>query len=95
MGLAVAKSFKTGCGGKGANQAVAAARLAGKNGAVVRMIGAVGNDSFGDTMRYEMEKQGVDLRDVKRIENAATGVAVIIVRVFVSISKFERLYLYI
>ena len=61
-------------GGKGANQAVAAARL----GARVRMVGAVGSDSDGSWMRSELEAAGVDVAGV-RTSTEATGVALIVV----------------
>lgn len=61
-------------GGKGANQAAAAARL----GARVRMVGAVGSDSDGAWMRAELEAAGVQVAAV-RIGSEATGVALIVV----------------
>jgi ribokinase len=61
-------------GGKGANQAVASARL----GASVRMIGAVGDDADGRWMRSEIEAAGVDVSRIRTVE-AATGTALIVV----------------
>jgi ribokinase len=60
-------------GGKGANQAVAAARLGGR----VAMIGRVGNDDQGRMLRMSLAGAGVDAEAVKDDESAATGVAVI------------------
>jgi len=65
--------FKTFPGGKGANQAVAAARL----GAHVTMIGCVGNDAFGKEMRVALEREGIDTTHVLIHPEAATGVALI------------------
>jgi ribokinase len=62
-------------GGKGANQAVAAARL----GADVAMVGRVGQDSFAGQLRENMSRMGVDLTHVKEDPDAATGVALIVV----------------
>ncbi len=62
-------------GGKGANQAVAAARLGGK----VRLLGRVGNDSFGSTLLASLEQNHVDASLVIRDEATATGSAVIVV----------------
>lgn len=62
-------------GGKGANQAVAAARL----GASVAMIGCVGADAFGSTLIENLKKNNVDARHVLRDGSAATGTAIIIV----------------
>jgi ribokinase len=62
-------------GGKGANQAVAAARL----GATVRMIGCVGDDDFARLALVELEAAGVDLSQLKRTQAAPTGVALITV----------------
>jgi ribokinase len=65
--------FFTAPGGKGANQAVGAARL----GARVRFVGAVGRDSFADEALSGLRESGCDL-DVAEVD-APTGVAVIYV----------------
>jgi ribokinase len=62
-------------GGKGANQAVAAARL----GARVRFVGAVGNDDLGDEALGQLAEEGVDVAAAARLDDVATGVAVIVV----------------
>src|SRR6266542_6700668 len=61
-------------GGKGANLALAIARL----GAVVRIAGAVGSDSFADEALALMREGGVDLDGVRRVD-VPTGVALILV----------------
>ncbi|WP_196807314.1 ribokinase [Candidatus Solirubrobacter pratensis] len=61
-------------GGKGANQAVAAARL----GAEVAFVGAVGRDEFGDDALRQLEAEGIDVSAVARVD-APTGVALIVV----------------
>jgi ribokinase len=61
-------------GGKGANQAVAAARL----GAQVFMLGRVGKDNFGDFLLDNLKSNNVDSQFVHR-DDAATGTATIIV----------------
>ena len=66
--------FLTYPGGKGANQAVAAARL----GASVRMVGRVGNDGFGDSLMAGMSSHGIDVTGVSRDSEHASGVAVIL-----------------
>jgi ribokinase len=70
--------FVTIPGGKGANQAVAAARLAGK-GAEVHMVGRVGSDDFGDRLLTGLAAHGVQTRYVTVTEGAASGVAMILV----------------
>ncbi len=62
-------------GGKGANQATAAARL----GAPVQFIGAVGADDFGARRIEEMAAAGVDVAAIKRVADSPTGVALITV----------------
>lgn len=62
-------------GGKGANQAVAAARA----GAAVRIIGAVGDDSDGALVRRALADQDVDTRHVHVVDAAATGRALVTV----------------
>jgi ribokinase len=71
----IGSDFRTFPGGKGANQAVAAARL----GAKVKMIGRVGKDAFGDTLLQTAAKDGVDTTFIHRDPHAATGVAMITV----------------
>jgi|SRR5579883_1366858 ribokinase len=60
-------------GGKGSNQAIAAARL----GARTAMLGAVGDDVFGKTLRQVLAENGVDASGVKAVRGVTTGVAVI------------------
>jgi ribokinase len=62
-------------GGKGANQAVAAARLGG----AVRMIGCTGDDEFGRMVRSALEAEGVDVAGVRAVQGSATGLALITV----------------
>jgi len=61
-------------GGKGANQAVAAARL----GANVSLLGRVGNDNFGDFLLENLKQNRVDSSLVQR-DDSSTGTAIIIV----------------
>lgn len=65
--------FSTGYGGKGANQAVMAARL----GAAVAFVGKVGNDLFGQDMLANFHTEGIDASYVQTTDEAASGVAVI------------------
>jgi ribokinase len=60
-------------GGKGLNQAIAAARL----GVPTAMVGAVGTDSFADSLRGFLANNDVDSSGVREIEGPATGVALI------------------
>jgi ribokinase len=62
-------------GGKGANQAVAAARL----GASVRMAGCCGDDAFGSTLRSALEAAGVDITAVRVLAGVPSGLALITV----------------
>lgn len=67
--------FLTVPGGKGANQAVAAARL----GARVSLVGALGRDAFGDQLYTGLQHEGIDLAHVKRLDDAESGTASITV----------------
>jgi ribokinase len=67
--------FRTIPGGKGANQAVAAARL----GAEVALVGAVGHDAFGDQLYAGLAAEHIDLRHVQRLDDCASGTASITV----------------
>ena len=68
-------SFKMGPGGKGSNQAIAAARLGG----TVSFISKVGRDAFGDIARRTYAEEGVDTRFLFESTEHATGGAAIIV----------------
>ena len=70
-----APAFEMGCGGKGANQAVAAARL----GADVMMVTRVGEDVFADNTIRNLESFGVDTRHVVKVAGKSSGVAPIFV----------------
>lgn len=70
-----APAFEIGCGGKGANQAVAAARL----GADVMMVTRVGDDVFADNTIRNLESFGVDTRHVVKVAGKSSGVAPIFV----------------
>ncbi|MEN4013904.1 MAG: ribokinase [Bellilinea sp.] len=67
--------FRTFPGGKGANQAVAAARLGGR----VSMVGCVGGDTFGRELRNVLELEDINTTFIKIDPDQATGVALIIV----------------
>jgi ribokinase len=66
-------------GGKGANQAVAAARLGSAAGLAVRLVGCVGDDDFGRTLRAALRAEAVDDRAVRSVPGAPTGIALITV----------------
>ncbi|KAH7396391.1 ribokinase-like protein [Pyrenochaeta sp. MPI-SDFR-AT-0127] len=82
------ESFSIGWGGKGANQAVACARLSrtqtqassnSVSGVEVRMVGAVGNDEFHEGFLKSLREGGVGVERVEILKGKKTGVAVIIV----------------
>lgn len=62
-------------GGKGANQAIAAARL----GLSVRLVAAVGDDAYGDQLVSSLASEGVDVSCVRRLNGSQTGTALIVV----------------
>ena len=68
------ESFSTIPGGKGANQAVAAARL----GAQVSMVGCVGSDAYGQQLRGALLAEGIDCQAVSVVDGSS-GVALIVV----------------
>ena len=65
-------------GGKGANQAVAAARMAG-GGRAVRMVGRVGGDAFGIRLVRDLCGHGVDVAGVAAVPGVPSGTALILV----------------
>src|SRR4051794_15268953 len=65
-------------GGKGANQSVAAARLAG-DGVMVHHIGRVGADDLGERMLHQMQSFGVGTKFVTITEGVSSGAAMILV----------------
>lgn len=69
------QSMQMAFGGKGANQAVMAARL----GAAVSIVGRVGADLFGDHVLRNLQKEGIDVLHLRRDPVHATGVACIVV----------------
>ncbi|XP_066912013.1 ribokinase-like isoform X1 [Clytia hemisphaerica] len=68
-------SFSVGCGGKGANQCVMAAKL----GANVAMISSVGDDNFGEMFLKEFKKENVNIECMHIEAGISTGVAQILV----------------
>lgn len=69
------EEFRVFAGGKGANQAVAAARF----GAQVSLVAGVGRDDYGDAAISRLRSEGIDLRHVIRSRGAPSGVAMILV----------------
>ncbi len=69
------RDFVTTPGGKGANQAYAA----GKLGGIVRMVGCVGDDVFGQQLKTSLVAAGVDVSNVRSAAGRSTGVAFICV----------------
>ena len=70
-----AAAASIGTGGKGANQAVAAARL----GAATRMVGCCGDDEFGGRLRGALAAEGIDVAGLRTVPGAASGLALITV----------------
>lgn len=82
----ITSSYDTGCGGKGANQAVACARLSREKGlevkeagCIINMIGAVGDDMFGRDLISGLVSNGIGVDGVRVKDGEKSGVAVIIV----------------
>jgi ribokinase len=71
----LARHFETSFGGKGANQAVAAAKL----GAEVVMVSDLGDDTLGDSALENFESYGINTLHVRRIPNQSTGTATILI----------------
>ena len=71
----IGSDFQTVPGGKGANQAVAAARQGGQ----VTMVGRVGEDTFADALLENLASAEIDATFVHRDRQAASGVALIVV----------------
>jgi ribokinase len=67
----VAKDFQMGCGGKGANQAVAASKL----GSSVMMMARVGDDAFADNTIANFQSYGVNTDHVEKVAGVSSGVA--------------------
>ncbi|TCI21393.1 ribokinase [Exiguobacterium sp. SL-9] len=70
----IGQTFQTVPGGKGANQAVAAARL----GAQVEMVGCIGSDEFGQRINQNFEQNGVGTSHLQTIDDEVTGTAHIV-----------------
>lgn len=68
-------SFEIGCGGKGANQAIAAAKL----GSDVMMVTKVGDDLFADNTIHNFQSFGINTDFVEKVPEASSGVAPIFV----------------
>jgi ribokinase len=67
------RGLSRGGGGKGANQAVAAARL----GRRVALVGRVGADADGESLRSELAAEGIEVDGLRATDDAPTGLAVI------------------
>lgn len=70
----IGERFETNPGGKGLNQAVAAARLGGN----VQFIGRVGDDAFGQELLRFLQQEGVSVTGVEPVTHSSSGVATII-----------------
>jgi ribokinase len=71
----IGTDYFEGLGGKGANQAVAAARLGGQ----VAFVGKVGNDPWGESIRRELRREGIDVTYLTTARDRPTGKAAILV----------------
>lgn len=71
----LARSYREFSGGKGGNQAIAAARL----GQRVAFVGRVGHDAAGDLVRTALVDEGVDVSELKTLSDEATGRALVVV----------------
>jgi ribokinase len=71
----IGRGFQMLPGGKGANQAYAASRLGGET----KIIGRVGDDLFGERLRFNLESIGVDTVHLMSTANEPTGTAMILV----------------
>ena len=71
----LAADQRWGMGGKGANQAMAAARL----GAAVSFIGCIGADDFGERVTEALTGEGIDVSGLRQVPDRATGIAVVAV----------------
>jgi len=72
------RNFRRSPGGKGANQACAVARM----DMPCAMLGAVGDDAFGEALLSGLREDGVDVTAVRRTSETSTGVAMITVDAF-------------
>ncbi|MFX3617495.1 MAG: ribokinase [Sporolactobacillus sp.] len=70
-----APNFEMGCGGKGANQAVAAAKM----GSEVMMLTKVGDDMFGENTIQNLKRNGINIQYVEKVPHTSSGVAPIFV----------------
>lgn len=68
-------SFKTCPGGKGLNQAIAAAKMKSE----VIFLGAIGKDVFGKEMVNALQTWNIDTRNIKFVDNCSSGIAIIMV----------------
>ncbi|WP_208293456.1 ribokinase [Zophobihabitans entericus] len=71
----IGSTYQIAFGGKGANQAVAA----GRGGADIQFIAAVGDDDIGQRICEQLKKDNIDTRSISKIRNETTGVALIYV----------------
>ena len=70
----IGNTFSTRCGGKGANQAVAVAKLC-KNSSEMHFVSTIGDDSNGKEIYSTLKTMGVNVDDVITLPKATTGVA--------------------